>query len=67
MTHWEHHPILKNIYAGTKAWQGILNRQDPVTKSMINYFQTLVVGKIRTPSSVRSSFSLCVRVKSDGE
>ena len=37
MTHWEHYPIFRNIYADTKAWQGIPSRQDPVTKSMINY------------------------------
>ena len=42
---WEHHPMLDNIYADTKAWEGMANRQDPVTKSMINYLRTLVVGK----------------------
>ena len=45
MEHWEHHPMFDNIYADTKAWEGITNRQDPVTKSMITYLRTLVVRK----------------------
>ena len=45
MEHWEHHTMFANIYADTKAWQGITNRQYPVTKSMINYLRSTVVGK----------------------
>ena len=45
MAHMEHQIMFNNIYADTKAWQGITNRQDPVTKSMINYLRSLVVGK----------------------
>ena len=37
MSHWEHHSMVNTIYTDTKVWQGIANRQDPVTKSMINY------------------------------
>ena len=44
MAHWKHHSISDNIYANTKAWQGIPNWQDPVTKRLINYLRSLVVG-----------------------
>lgn len=37
--------MFDTIYADTKYWQGIANCQDSVTKSMINYLQTLIVGK----------------------
>ena len=36
--------MLDIIYTDTKSWQGIANCQDQITKSMINYLQTLVVG-----------------------
>ena len=61
MTHWETHPMFKNIYADTKAWQGISNRQGPVTKSMINYLGSLVVGK-KSHSLICAliNFAVCV-------
>ena len=45
MAHMEHQIMFNNIYADTKAWQGIANHQDPVTKSMMNYLRSLVVGE----------------------
>ena len=45
MSRWKHHSMFNTIYADIKSWQGVANRQDLVTKSIINYLQTLVVGK----------------------
>ena len=56
--YWEHHTMFQNIYADTKAWEGIPNRQDPVTKSMINYLRS----KISHPHSLTSAlcdFGVC--------
>ena len=37
--------MLKVKYNKTKYWQGIPNRQDPISKSMIKYLMDLMVGK----------------------
>ena len=42
---WLPHPMFKVIYDDTKHWQGIPNRQDPVSKSMITYLMDSMVGK----------------------
>ena len=36
---WKLHPLIEAIYKDTKEWQGIPNRQDPITHSMVEYLR----------------------------
>lgn len=55
---WEHHPMFRNIYADTKVWQGIPNRQDPVTKSMIDYLWT-TTSNSHSLTNILIDFTVC--------
>ena len=56
MSQWEHHSMFDTIYTDIKSWQGIANCQDPVTKSMIDYLQTLVKAGTKDPHSLTYAF-----------
>ena len=56
--YWEHHTMFQNIYADTKAWQGIPNRQDLVTKSMITYLRT-TTSNPHSLTSTLINFAVC--------
>ena len=36
---WQTHPLIEAICKDTKEWQGIPNRQDPITHAMIEYLR----------------------------
>ena len=55
---WEHHPMFRNIYADTKAWQGIPNRKNPVTKSMIDYLRSTTSNPYSLTNAL-IDFSVC--------
>ena len=42
---WETHPKILTIYKDTKEWQGIPNRQDPISFLMIKYLQQEAAAK----------------------
>ena len=42
---WKLHRTIEVIYEDTKQWQGIPNRQDPISKSMIDFLRDKVADK----------------------
>jgi len=42
---WKTHPLIETIYKDTKEWQGMPNRQDPITHAMVEFLREAGFGK----------------------